>query len=320
MKKHPTRRTRKDMHANARTTPRSRADMVRLVEEEGQTLKAAAAAFSVCPKTARKWLTRYRAEGRAGLKGRSSRPAHSPRRTSTAARQEVWRWREQGLTYAEISERTGLSEATLSRILRGHRPGRPPPPVVRYERAEPGELLHFDIKKLGRIARPSHRVTGDRRDQSRGIGWECLHVCIDDHSRFSHAAVRADERKHTAVDFLEQVVAHYRALGITVQRVMTDNGPCYKSAAFRKACARLAIKHLFTKPYTPKTNGKAERFIQSALREWAYVCTYQHSTERTAALPAWLQRYNWRRPHRSLQRKPPVSRLRLEDNLLTTHS
>ena len=307
------------MHANARTTPRSRADMVRLVTEQGQTLKAAAAAFSVCPKTVRKWLVRYRSEGAAGLRGRLSRPRHSPSRTTVAARQEVWRWREQGLTYAEISERTGLSEATLSRILRGHRPGPPPPPVVRYERAEPGELLHLDIKKLGRIGRPSHRVTGDRRDQLRGIGWECLHVCIDDHSRFSHAAVRADERKDTAVAFLEQVVAHYRALGIRVQGVMTDNGPCYKSAAFRKACARLAIKHLFTKPYTPKTNGKAERFIQSALREWAYGCTYQHSTERTAALPTWLQRYNWRRPHRSLQRKPPVSRLRLGDNLLTTH-
>lgn len=308
------------MHANARTTPRSRADIVRLVLQEGQTLKAAAAAFSVCPKTVRKWLTRYRAEGPVGLRGRSSRPTRSPRRTSAAARQEVWRWRETGLTYAEISEHTGLSEATLSRILRGHRPGPPPVPAVRYERAHPGELLHLDTKKLGRIERPSHRVTGDRRDRVRGAGWECLHVCIDDHSRFSHAALRADERKDTAVAFLEQVVTHYRALGITVQRVMTDNGPCYKSAAFRKACARLAIKHLFTRPYTPKTNGKAERFIQSALREWAYVKTYQHSTERTAALPSWLQRYNWHRPHRSLQRKPPISRLPLGDNLLTTHS
>lgn len=307
------------MHAKARTTPCSRADIVRLVVEEGQTLKAAAAAFSVCPKTVRKWVERHRREGAAGLKDRSSRPARSPRRTAAVARQEVWRWREQGLTYAEISERTGLSEATLSRILRGHRPGPPAAPVVRYERERPGELLHFDTKKLGRIARPSHRVTGDRRDQVRGAGWECLHICIDDHSRFSHAAVRPDERKDTAVDFLAQVVAHYRQLGIIVERVMTDNGSCYKSAAFRKACARLGIKHKFTRPYTPKTNGKAERFIQSALREWAYVKTYQHSAERTAALPRWLQRYNWRRPHRSLQRQPPVSRLKLEDNVLTTH-
>jgi transposase InsO family protein len=308
------------MHANARTTPRSREDIVRLVVQEGQTLKAAAAAFSVCPKTVRKWVTRYRAKGAAGLQDRSSRPAYSPKRTAPTRKQEVWRWREHGLTYAEISERTGLSEATLSRILRGHRPGPPPAPSVRYERAQPGELLHLDTKKLGRIERPSHRVTGDRRDQVRGAGWECLHVCIDDHSRFSHAAMRADERQHTAVEFLQAVVAHYRQLGIQVQRVMTDNGSCYKSAAFRKACARLGLKHLFTRPYTPKTNGKAERFIQSALREWAYARTYQHSTERTAALPLWLQRYNWCRPHRSLQRQPPVSRLRLEDNLLTTHS
>ena len=308
------------MHINARTTLRSREDIVRLVLIEKQTLKAAAAAFSVSPKTVRKWVARFEAHGAAGLQDRSSRPARSPKRTAEERHREVWRWREQGLTYGEISERTGLSEATLSRILRGHRPGPPPTPAVRYEREQPGELLHFDTKKLGRIERPSHRVTGDRRDQVRGAGWECLHICIDDHSRFSHAAVRADERKHTAVEFLESVVAHYRALGVTVQRIMTDNGSCYKSSAFRKACAKLGLKHLFTQPYTPKTNGKAERFIQSALREWAYARTYQHSAERTAALPVWLRRYNWHRPHRSLQRKPPVSRLNLEDNVLTTHS
>lgn len=308
------------MHKRARTTLWSREDIGRLVLQDGQTLKAAAAAFSVCRKTVRKWVERYRREGSAGLQDRSSRPARSPQRIAEAKRQEVWRWREQGLTYAEISEHTKLSEATLSRILRGHRPGPPPAPVRRYEWAHPGELLHLDTKKLGRIERPSHRVTGDRRDRVRGIGWECLHVCIDDHSRFSHAAIRPDERKDTAVDFLLQVVAHYRQLGIPVQRIMTDNGACYRSAAYRKACAQLGIRHLFTQPYTPKTNGKAERFIQSALREWAYTRTYQHSTERTAALPIWLQRYNWRRPHRSLQRKPPISRLNLGDNVLTTHT
>jgi transposase InsO family protein len=308
------------MHKRARTTPWSREDIVRLVLKDKQTLKAAAAAFSVCPKTVRKWVRRYQQEGSEGLRDRSSRPMRSPQRIAEARRQEVWRWREQGLTYTEIAERTGLSEATLSRILRGHRPGPPPPPAVRYEREHAGELLHFDTKKLGRIERPSHRVTGDRRDQVRGAGWECLHICIDDHSRFSHAAIRPDERKHTATDFLESVVAHYRSLGIAVQRVMTDNGSCYRSAAFRKACAKLGVKHLFTQPYTPKTNGKAERFIQSALREWAYARTYQHSAERTAALPIWLQRYNWHRPHRSLQRKPPVSRLKLRDNVLTTHT
>ena len=214
------------MHSNARTTRRSREDIVRLALVGKQTLKAAAAAFSVCPKTVRKWVKRFETHGTERLRDRSSRPARSPKRTAEARHREVWRWREQGLTYAEISERTGLSEATLSRILRGHRPGPPPAPVVRYEREHPGELLHFDTKKLGRIERPSHRVAGDRRDRVRGIGWERLHICIDDHSRFSHAAIRPDERKHTAIEFLESVVAHYRALGVNVQRIMTDNGSC----------------------------------------------------------------------------------------------
>ena len=308
------------MHSRARTTPCSREDIVRLVLREGQTLKAAAAAFSVCPKTTRKWVARYQAEGRAGLRDRSSRPAHSPTRIAASRRQEAWRWREQGLTYAEISERTGLSEASLSRILRGHRPGPPPAPAVRYERAHPGELLHLDTKKLGRIEEVGHRITGDRRDHVRGAGWECVHVCIDDHSRVAYAEVQPDERKHTAVAFLESALAHYAALGVTVQRVMTDNGSCYRSAAFRKACAKHGIRHLFTQPYTPKTNGKAERFIQSSLREWAYARSYRHSDERTQALSPWLHRYNWHRPHRSLHRLPPISRLISEDNLLTTHT
>lgn len=308
------------MHANARTTPRSRADIVRLVVQKGQTLKAAAAAFSVCPKTVRKWLARYRAEGVAGLAGRSSRPHRSPRRTSAARRAEAWRWREQGLTYAEITARTALSEATLSRLLRGHRVGPPPPPPVRYERATPGELLHLDIKKLGRIARVGHRITGDPRDHVRGAGWECVHVCIDDHSRVAYAEVRPDEKKESAVAFLQAAVRRYQQLGVRVQRVMTDNGSCYQSAAFRKACAKLGLRHLRTKPYTPKTNGKAERFIQSSLREWAYAQPYAHSAERTAQLHRWLHRYNWHRPHRSLHRLPPISRLNLGDNLLTTHT
>lgn len=307
------------MHANARTTPRSRADLVRMVLQEGQTVKAAAAAFTVCPKTVRKWIERYREAGAAGLRGRSSRPRHSPRLTALARREEAVRWREQGLTYAEITRRTGLSEATLSRLLRGRRVGPPPPPVVRYERASAGELLHLDIKKLGRIERIGHRVTGDPRDHVRGAGWECVHVCIDDHSRVAYAEVRPDEKKESAVAFLEAAVQRYQQLGVKVHRVMTDNGSCYKSAAFRKACLKLGLRHLRTKPYTPKTNGKAERFIQSSLREWAYAQPYPHSDQRTAQLPLWLHRYNWHRPHRSLNRLPPISRLNLGDNLLTTH-
>jgi transposase InsO family protein len=165
-----------------------------------------------------------------------------------------------------------------------------------------------------------HRITGDRRDRVRGAGWECVHVCIDDHSRVAYAEVQPDERKHTAVAFLESALARYAALGVTVQQVMTDNGSCYKSAAFRKACAKHGRRHLFARPYRPQTNGKAERFIQSSLREWAYARSYHHSEERTQALAPWLHRYNWHRPHRSLHRLPPISRLNLGDNVLTTHS
>jgi transposase InsO family protein len=308
------------MHANARTTPRSRGDIVRMVLEEGQTLKAAAAAFSVCPKTVRKWIERYRQEGPAGLRGRSSRPRCSPQRTSAPRREEALRWREQGLTYAEITRHIGLSEATLSRLLRAHRVGPLPAPPLRYERASPGELLHLDIKKLGRIERLGRRITGNPRDHVRGAGWECVHVCIDDHSRLAYAEMRPDEKKESAVAFLQAAVQHYQQLGVRVQRVMTDNGPCYKSAAFRKACLKLGLRHLRTQPYTPKTNGKAERFIQSSLREWAYAQPYTHSAQRSAALHRWIHRYNWHRPHRSLNRLPPITRLNLQDNLLTTHT
>lgn len=310
------------MHANARTTPRSREDIVRLVLKEGQTVKAAAAAFTVCPKTVRKWVERYRAAGASGLQERSSRPARSPKRILPDRREAALAWRRQGLVYAEIAQRTGLSEATLSRLLRTvPRQLVPPPlPVVRYERATPGELLHLDIKKLGRIAAVGHRITGDRRDQTRGVGWECVHVCVDDHSRVAFAEVRPDECKETAVAFLAAAVASYARLGVSVQRVMTDNGSCYRSFAFRDACLKLGLRHVRTRPYTPKTNGKAERFIQSSLREWAYAQPYAHSDERTAQLPRWLHRYNWHRPHRSLHRLPPISRLNLGDNVLTTHN
>lgn len=310
------------MHANARTTPRSREDIVRLVLKEGQTVKAAAAAFTVCPKTVRKWVGRYRTAGASGLKERSSRPAHSPKRILPARREAALAWRRQGLVYAEIAQRTGLSEATLSRLLRTvpRQPVPPPPPVVRYERATPGELLHLDIKKLGRIERVGHRITGNPRDRTRGVGWECVHVCVDDHSRVAFAEVRPDEGKATAVAFLTAAVASYARLGVRVQRVMTDNGGCYRSFAFRDACLQLGLRHLRTRPYTPKTNGKAERFIQSSLREWAYAQSYAHSAERTQALAPWLHRYNWHRPHRSLHRLPPISRLNLGDNVLTTHN
>src|ERR1700730_9131043 len=196
-------------------------------------------------------------------------------------------------------------------------------PVRRYERAHPGELIHLDIKKLGRFKRIGHRITGDRKGQSnaRGVGWEFVHVCIDDTSRIALTRIMPDEKAASAVAFLKADVAYYKSLGVSVARVMTDNGSCYKSLAFARACRRLKIKHIRTKPYTPKTNGKAERFIQTALREWAYARAYQTSDQRAAELPIWTHHYNWHRPHGSLKSNPPISRLGLsDDNLLRLHS
>src|SRR4029079_17657124 len=199
----------------------------------------------------------------------------------------------------------------------------PAAPVIRYERKTPGEMIHLDIKKLGRFDRVGHRITGDRTGQSnsRGIGWEFVHVAIDDASRLAFSQIRPDEKKESATAFLKAAVAYYNSLGITVARVMTDNGSCYRAFDFRNACRDLGLKHIRTKPYTPQTNGKAERFIQTALREWAYAQAYQTSDQRAAELPRWVHRYNWHRPHGSLDAKPPISRLdRSEDNLLRLHS
>jgi transposase InsO family protein len=236
--------------------------------------------------------------------------------------------RRQRFCGRQIARETGVSPATVSRILRAAALSRakdldPPAPVVRYEREHPGELIHLDIKKLGRFEKPGHRITGDRTGQSnsRGVGWEYVHVCIDDASRIACSQVFPDEKKESAVAALKTAVAYYKSLGVTVARVMTDNGACYKSHAFRDACAALGLKHIRTKPYTPKTNGKAERFIQTALREWAYAQTYQTSDDRTAELPAWIHRYNWHRPHGGIKSQTPISRLGLDqDNLLRLHS
>jgi transposase InsO family protein len=317
-----------DIHKNARLTPHSRAELVRRVIEVGQTPKAVATAFGVCPRTALKWLARYRAEGPAGLRDRSSRPHKLRKPTPRAVVERIARLRRERRTGAQIAAEVGVSPATVSRILRRLGLNRlsaiePAEPVRRYERDHPGEILHIDIKKLGRFTRAGHRITGERKGQSntRGVGWEFVHVCIDDNSRVAFSQILPDEKKHSAVAFLKAAVAYYQSLGMTVQRVMTDNGSCYKSFAFRDACRDLKIKHIRTKPYTPKTNGKAERFIQTALREWAYARAYETSDQRAAELPLWLHRYNWHRPHGSLDDKPPISRLRLsEDNLLRLHS
>lgn len=300
--------------------------MVRAVLEGGLTLKGAAAAFNVSPKTVSKWVGRFKQEGSPGLQARTSRPIHQPKRISESLRRMIIKRRCRRWTCQRIASLLGLSKATVSRVLRSvglQRLSRldPPDPPNRYQREHPGELLHIDIKKLGRIVRPGKRVTGKQNRSSRGAGWEFLHVCIDDASRIAYAEVLQDERKESACSFLDRAVAYYRSLGITSTGVMTDNGSCYISKAFAKACDTLSLRHLRTRPYTPRTNGKAERFIQSATREWAYGRAFGNSDQRTQALPRWLHSYNWHRPHSSLSDSPPISTLKLErDNLLTLHS
>ena len=194
-------------------------------------------------------------------------------------------------------------------------------PIVRYEHEAPGDLLHIDTKKLGRIVRPSHRVTGDRKDSADGAGWETLFVAIDDHARLAFTAMHPDEKQAQAVLFLRNAVAYYARLGITVKRLLTDNGAAFRSRDFRAACVEFGIKHSFTRPYRPQTNGKAERFIQSALREWAYGWTYQNSAQRIDALASWQHHYNWHRPHSGIGGFAPMSRLNSSrNNLLTLHS
>jgi transposase InsO family protein len=317
-----------DIHKNARLTPRSRAELVRRILIERQTPKAAATAFGVCVKTVRKWVERFLAEGEAGLMDRSSRPHRLRQPTLQAVVEEIERLRRQRWTGKQIAAASAVSPATVSRVLR--RLGlnklsalEPAEPVRRYEREKAGELIHIDIKKLGRIGSVGHRITGRHPgvvNRHHGIGWEFVHVCIDDASRVAFVQVMANQRKESAVAFLEAAVAYFAELGIRIERVMTDNGSCYRSTPFRAACKRLGLRQIFTRPYTPRTNGKAERFIQTALREWAYARAYQSSDQRSAELFNWLHRYNWHRPHGSLKANTPISRLGLsEDNLLRLH-
>ena len=317
-----------NVHKNARLTVHSRADLVRRVLVERQTVEAVGEAFGVSIRTVRKWVARYQAEGAEGLKDRSSRPRRLRKPTPAEAVAEVERLRRQRWTGKQIAAEVGVSPATVSRILRRLGLNRikalePAEPVRRYERQHPGELIHIDIKKLGRFDKVGHRITGDRSGQSksRGIGWEFVHVSIDDASRLAFSQILPDERKESATAFLKTAMAYYQSLGVSVERVMTDNGACYRSKPFRDACRQLRIRHIRTRPYTPRTNGKAERFIQTALREWAYAQAYPTSERRAEELPIWLHRYNWHRPHGSLKSKPPISRLALaEDNLLRLHS
>jgi len=321
-----------NIHKNARLTPLRREEMALCVIEGGLSKAQAARVYGVSPKIVARWVERYTSEGRAGMTDRSSRPhrLHCPVPQTTIDR--VIALRRLRWTGKHIAMEVGVSPATVSRVLKRAGLSRlrdidPAEPVRRYERKRPGEMIHIDIKKLGKFNRSGHRITGDRRRQSnqRGNGsapgWEFVHVAIDDHSRLSFTQIHPDEKAVSAVAHLKAALAWYRLLGVTVERVMTDNGPCYQSRAFRDACRQLGLTHIRTKPYTPKTNGKAERFIQTAIREWAYARAYKTSDQRAAHLPIWNHMYNWHRPHGSLNSKPPISRLGLtEDNLLRHHT
>jgi transposase InsO family protein len=325
-----------NLHRNARTTPVSRAAMVRRVLSLGQLPRGVAAAFGVDAKTVNKWVARFKAEGPDGLEDRSSRPKRLRRPTPPETQDEILALRRKRLPGKQIARETGVSRSTVSRILRAAKLSRakdldPPQQAVRYQRERPGELIHLDIKKLGRFEQVGHRITGDRARQSStrglragktwGAGWEYVHVSIDDASRIAFCQILPNEKKESAVAFLEAALAYYQNLGVTVSRVMTDNGSCYKSFAFRDLCRARGLKHIRTKAYTPKTNGKAERFIQTALREWAYAQPYPTSNHRADELPAWLHRYNWHRPHGGIKSHTPISRLGIPyDNLLSLHT
>jgi transposase InsO family protein len=311
------------VHAKAPLSPIGRRRVVDRVLEQGWSVTAAAEAAGVTERTLYRWLARFRAEGPAGLVDRSSAPKQIPHRTPPERVAAIAALRRLRMTAAEIAELLGMAVSTVCAVLKRIGFGKrsrlePVEPPNRYERRHPGELIHVDVKKLGRILKPGHRVTGTRRGQAhthrhgkdvRLAGWEFVHIAIDDRSRLAYAEVLEDERGPTAVGFLRRAVAWFGQLGVRVQRVMTDNGSPYVSSIHALACRELSIRHLRTRAYRPRTNGKAERFIQTLLREWAYVRLYGNSRERTAALQPFLERYNWRRPHGSLGHQPPGSRL-----------
>jgi transposase InsO family protein len=314
------------LHRNAALSWRGRRQLAERVVVEGWTLKAAAAAAEVSVRCARKWVSRYRPEGERGLSDRCSAPRRVANRTPVDRIEAIVALRQLRLSGAEIAETLEMALSTVSGILRrsglgrlGRRLGLEPP--VRYERSRPGELVHVDVKRLGRIeGGPGKRVTGgvkrnpDKRKldaagvERKTIGWEFVHIAVDDHSRLAYAEVLPDEKAKTAIGFLRRASTFFGRYGITIERLLTDNGSAYVSAMHALACRRLGIRHLRTRPYRPQTNGKAERFIRTLLAGWAYGAVYSSSEERTKALDGWLWHYNHRRRHSALGRQPPVSR------------
>jgi transposase InsO family protein len=322
------------VHANAPLGPKGRLTMALRVLEQGWSLAAAAEAAGVSERTCSKWVARYRLEGQGGLLDRSSAPRSIPHRTSDELVEVIVTLRRLRMTAAEIAFCLSLAVSTVSAVLLRIGLGKlsrlePPEPPNRYERRHPGELLHVDVKKLGRIpaGRAGHRIHGQRKLQRsprkagrRTVGGEFVHVCVDDATRLAYVEVLGDEKAATAVGFLRRAVAFYRRHGITTERVMSDNGACYRSSIHALACRALAIRHLRTRPYRPRTNGKAERFIRTLLGGWAYGAIYGSSRERTAALDGWLWTYNHRRPHGSLSHQPPIARLNKLNNVARSYS
>ncbi len=315
-----------NIHKNARLTFIRRQAMVRDMVEQGMPPVMAAEVHGVSAPTARKWLGRFLAQGPAGLRDASSRPRVSPRAIAPERASAVVELRRRRLTQARIARSLGISDSTVSRVLTRAGLSRwrdlePSEPSVRYEHEHPGDMVHLDTKKLGRIVRTGHRITGNPRDSVAGAGWEFLFVAIDDHARIAFTQMKPDERRPSAIAFLRATVAYFASLGVSVRRILTDNGSAFRSKRFKRACERLGLKHSFTRPYRPQTNGKAERFIQSALREWAYGISYGRSSERTAMLKRWTHHYNWHRPHQGIGGAAPIHRLqRSRNNLLTLHN
>lgn len=309
-----------NIHKNARMTVHGRALLIERIIVVGWRVGDAASSAGVSERTAYKWLGRYRTGGAAALNDRKPTPVRSPHRLPADRVAAIERLRRQRMSGPAIARQLGLARSTVGAVLRRLGLGRlaaldPKPPAIRYQRERPGELIHIDTKKLGRIDGVGHRITGDRTRQSRnrGIGWEHLHVAVDDASRLAYTELLPDERKESASAFLTRALAFFKAHGINVERVMSDNGSAYRSRLFRSLIAGAGLKHIRTKPYTPRTNGKAERFIQTSLREWAYHRAYRSSAERANAMQPWITSYNHQRPHSALAGKPPVSRL---NNLL----
>ena len=302
-----------DYHKNAPWTAISRERLARMVIADGATVQAAAGRFSVSWKTAAKWVARYRQFGDAGLADRSSRPHVSPRQTSSLLVEKVLALRRGHMPGYEIARRAGLSPASVSRILRRAKLSRwrdlnPPPPIQRYEHPRPGDLLHLDIKGMTRFSEVSLRGDGRLRGKQKHPGFQALHVAVDDHSRMAFTQMLADQKAETTIGFLNSAVKFFATHGIGIRALLTDNGSSYRSRQFRHACQQMAIEHRRTRPYTPRTNGKAERFIQTALREWAYAKHWNDSAQRDAHLQPWNDYYNRQRPHGSLNYKPPISR------------